>query len=183
LDSPAASVNFNRKSDETEKGRHGEKADSDPDEIREDIDEYYSGEKNPCHPFARETHDRHKCGTKAKRSISFRMLNDMAAFMGGDSGGRYGPLTVDGLAQIDCLCLRIVMIREIAGNGYDIDIGDSIVIEHLASHFSSGHSSRTEDLGILRETACQRLLDDETQHHHSYHYEPDHMKIKLVWSN
>ena len=68
------------------------------------------------------------------------MLDHMSALMRRHSRRGHAALIVNLLAEVHSLCLRIVVVGQAAWDASDFDIGDPVVIKHLAGDLRPGHA-------------------------------------------
>ena len=108
--------------------------------------------------------------TSTKLKVTGIDLFSAGDFMGGDGSGGNAVGIVNGLAQVDGLVRRIVVVRQMAWGGRHLDVRDVVVFQHLLSHFPSCH--RDGNLGVFAETAFHPRADQPAQKHGAQQNQP-----------
>ena len=93
--------------------------------------------------------------------------------MRGDRCRCHAALVVDGLAEVDCLRLGIIVVCQPARYAGDLDIGDAVVGQHLAGDLRSGHAAVGPDAGVFLESALKHVLNDHAEKHDHNHKDPN----------
>ena len=67
------------------------------------------------------------------------MLDGVPHLMGGHSEGRHGVRVVNGLAQSQGFCARIVMVAQFSRHAFHSNVTYAVVAENTSCDFSAGH--------------------------------------------
>ena len=89
------------------------------------------------------------------------MLYGMPAFVGGHGGGGHRIAGVHGIAEVHRFVGRIEMVGQLAGGMGNLDVGDSVVPQHLFGHVLACQPSGERDLRIFIEYALEPRLYDK----------------------